>query len=251
MEHLYIRKAFTRFIISTFLCLIVLSCVSQKTKPLLHEGSHLKIAGRYQKIKGKELLILNDDNTFIYLRNYVQKSDVVVPRCDTLAKGFWNQKKGFITLKNSYDFNKIDYSILESEIKSKDSVYFKVVLPEEDALNYKNFKFSIIPSPLYGQFNESSKPEFAISNKSWGSVTFSFTIQNTAPNCDYGMKSYQRIYFNVFEGYRPKSSSSNFFAITVGNFNQCFYEAMDVEGEVIGIENDSLFWAGSTYRKIN
>ncbi len=234
-----------RLITCASFCLVFLSCVSQKVK----NSSHLKMAGQYQKIKGNELLILNDNNTFICLRNYLQKSDAIVPLCDTLATGVWNQRKTFITLKNSNSFNKIDYSILESELNSKDSVYFKIILPQEDALDYNIFKFSVVTSPMYGQYNESSKPEFAIAKKG-ESLTFNLTIKNIAPNCDFGIKCYQRIYFNVFEGYKPQNSSSNFFTITVKNFNQCFYEAMDVDGEVMGIEDDSLFWRGSVYKKI-
>jgi hypothetical protein len=207
------------------------------------------MAGHYQKIKGNELLILNGNNSFFCLRNYVQKSDVVTPLCDTLAIGVWNQRKTFITLKNNNDFNKIQYSILESELNSKDSIYFKIVFPQEDALDYNIFKFAIVTSPMYGQFNLSSKPEYAIARKGYVS-DLSLSIRNIAPNCDFGTKCYQRIYFNVFEGYRPEKSSSNFFTITVKNFNQCFYEAMDVDGEVVGIEGDSLFWRGNIYKKI-
>ena len=234
-----------RLITCTNFCLIFLSCVAQK----IGDNSSLKMTGQYQRVKGNELLLLNENKTFICLRNYVQKSDVVTPLCDTLAIGVWNQRKTFITLKNSNNFNKIEYSILESELKSKDSIYFKIVLPKEDALDYRSFKFSVITSPMYGQYNESSTPEFAIAKKGEG-LTFNLSIKNIAPNCDFGIKCYQRIYFNIFESYRPQNSSSNFFTITVKNFNQCFYEAMDIDGEVIGIEGDSLFWRGSIYKKI-
>lgn len=240
MEHLYIKKIF----LSPFLLLVCLSCAGQRVR---HTAG---ISGRYQKVNGSELLFLNDNKTFICVRNHVQKSDVVVPLCDTLAKGFWEQKEGFVTLRNSNDFNKIDYAVQESETSSGDSVYFKMVLPEEDALNYKNFKFSIITSPLSGQFIEADEPAFAISKKSWGDVTFGLVIRNIAPGADYGMKSYHRIYFNVFEDYKPRNSRSNLFTITVKNFNQCFYEAMDIGGEVIGVEGNGLFWRGNTYRKI-
>lgn len=233
-----------RLIACASFCFVFLSCVSQKIG-----DNTLNMVGHYQKIKGNELLILNGNKSFFCLRNYIQKSDVVSPLCDTLAIGAWNQRKTFITLKNSNDFNKIQYSILESELNSKDSIYFKIVFPQEDALDYNIFKFAIVTSPMYGQYNESSKPEFAIARK--GDVmAFNFSIKNIAPNCDFGTKCYQRIYFNVFEGYRPERSSSNFFTITVKNFNQCFYGAMDVDGEVVGIEGDSLFWRGNIYKKI-
>jgi hypothetical protein len=167
------------------------------------------MVGHYQKLKGNELLILNGNKSFFCLRNYVQKSDAVTPLCDTLAIGIWNQRKTFITLNNYNDFNKIQYSILESELNSKDSINFKIVLPQEDALDYNIFKFAIATSPMYGKYNQSSKPEFAIARK--GDVmAFNFSIKNISPNCDFGTKCYQRIYFNVFEGYKPEKSSSNF-----------------------------------------
>jgi len=244
----YIKKYLRPFFVSGCLLLCLSSCFSQKAKQSIAGVEH--IAGRYLKSNNNETLVLNPDSTFIYLRNHIQRSDAIISLCDTLARGFWSQKKGYITLKNIGRFNEIAYSIIESESKPNDSIYFKIVLPEEDALNYKNFKFSIIPSPLRGQFNESNNPEFAISSSSWGN-TFSFVIQNIAPNCDFGKKSYQRIYFNVFERYKPKNSNSNFFIITVKSFNQCFYEAMDIDGETIGIELSGLFWAGSVYKKIS
>jgi hypothetical protein len=244
-SYIKIEEMLLRFITCASLCLVFLSCSSQQ----INNGAYLKMAGRYQKVKGNELLILNDNKTFFCLRNYVQKSDVVTPLCDTLAIGVWNQRKTFITLKNNNDFNKVQYSILESELNSKDSIYFKIVLPQEDALDYNIFKFAIVTSPMYGQYNESSKPEFAIARK--GDVmAFNFSIKNIAPNCDFGTKCYQRIYFNVFEGYKPLNKSSNFFTITLKNFNQCFYEAMDIDGEVVGIEGDSLFWRGNIYKKV-
>lgn len=250
MGHLFISKTIQGLFTGAFLMLVFLSCAGQRVKPAQKTIVHQEISGRYQETGGNELLLLNDDKTFFCINNHVQKSDVVIPRCDTLAKGFWSRKEGFVTLRNNSNFNKIDYAVVEAEVKSGDSVYFKIVLPEEDALNYKNFKFSIITSPLIGQFIEANKPAFAIPKTSWGNVTFGLVVQQLAPVCDFGMKSYQRIYFNIFENYKPRNSSANLFTITIKNFNQCFYEAMDIEGEVIGIEANDLFWRGNIYKKI-
>lgn len=250
MEHPYISSIFQRLFTGGLLMLVFLSCAGQRVRPAQKTTDYPHVAGQYQEAVGNERLFLNDDKTFFCINNQVQQSDVVIPRCDTLAKGIWNQEEGFVTLKNNSNFNKIEYTVLEAEAKSGDSVYFEIVLPEEDALNYKNFKFSIITSPLIGQFIEASAPAFAISKKSWGDVTFGLVIQNIAPVCDYGRKPYQRIYFNVFENYKPRSNSLNSFTITIKNFNQCFYEAMDIDGEVMGIETNGLFWKGNTYKKI-
>ena len=188
MVHRYIKQVLLVSFNCFFLSLTFLPCIGQK----------MKLAGKYQKVKGNELIILKDDNTIICLRNNFQKSDVVIPLCDTLATGFWNERKGFITLKNRKNFEKIDYSVVEGQTGSKDSLYFKIILPADDALNYKNFKFSIVTTPLYGKINESNKPEFAIKNKMQGVSIFGLVVQNLAPNCEAGVKCYQRIYFNVF-----------------------------------------------------
>lgn len=252
MELLYIdfRMNLVRILVSTFLCLTFLSCFGQQARHAAKKGSNTGISGQYQQVNGNELLFLNKDETFVCIRNHFQKSDVVIPLCDTLGKGFWRLKNRFLILKNNDDFNKIDYAVLESEMKSKDSMYFKIVLPEEDALSYSNFKFSIITSPVYRQFAETGKREFSISNEQWKSVAFGFIIQNIAPNVYYGMKSYQRAYFKVFESYKPINNRANYFTIIVKNFNQCFYEAMDIDGEIIGVDNNTLLWRGNTYRKI-
>lgn len=241
MTHRYIKQILLLAFRCAFLSITFLPCAGQK----------MKVTGRYQKLKGNELIILKDNNTFICLRNHIQKSDVIIPLCDTLATGLWNERKGFITLKNRKNFEKVDYSVVEAETGSKDSLYFKMILPVEDALNYKNFKFSVVTTPLYGQINESNKPEFAIKNKMHGYVIFGLAVQNLAPNCDVGEKCYQRIYFNVFEHYRSQNSNTNYFTVTLKNFNQCFYESMDVDGEIIGVEDDNLFWRGNIYKKVN
>lgn len=247
--HLKINKFFLRLLTYIFIGLTFLTCTSQKSNHKLMNNAQIEMSGRYIKVNGTELLILNDDKSFLYLRNKFQKSDVVVPLCDTLAKGFWEMRNTFITLKNKNDFNKIDYSISESAIKNKDSIYIKIIFPKEDANSYKIFNYTLITSPMYGQIHESIKPEFAILAKG-ENIIYSLFMKNIAPNCDYGVKCYQRIYFKIFENYKPQSSSSNFFTITIKNFNQCFYEAMDINGEVIGIENHSLFWRESEYRLI-
>lgn len=245
MEYKYIRKTF-------FIYLIIFafsSCIGHKVQNSSKTNFELDIVGRYQKVGGKELLILNENKVFICLRNSTSNSDVVIPRCDTIASGFWDKKDGFITLKNKSDFNDILYSIEESVTNEKDSIKFKIVLPEEDALNYDIFKFIITyisPSEVYKVFDN---PEFSIKRKS-EYLMFGFSINNIGANAEYKKKSYQRLYFYIFENYRPKNIKANSFIITVKNFDQCFYEAMDIDGENIGVEKETLFWRGNIYQKV-
>ena len=245
MERKYIRKTFFIYlIIFTFS-----SCIGHKVKNSSKAIFELDIFGRYQKVGGKELLILNENKKFLCLRNSTSNSDVVIPRCDTIASGFWDKKEGFITLKNKSDFNDILYSIEESVTNEKDSIKFKIVLPEEDALSYDIFRFIIThisPNEVYKVFDS---PEFSIKRKS-EYLMFGFSINNIGANSEYKKKSYQRLSFDIFENYRPKNTMANSFIIKVKNFDQCFYEAMEIDGEIIGIERGSLIWRGNTYKKI-
>lgn len=247
--YIHFKGCFAKLLVSTILCLICFTCFSQQVKLPAKAVSLTEVSGRYQKVNGSELLFLNKNETFVCLRNYINKSDVVVPLCDTLCKGFWSLKNGFIMLKNDSNFNEIYYAVVEAERHSRDSVYFRIVLPEEDALSYRNFRFSITTTPIYSQFEQTGQSEFAISRQLWKNGSFGFVIQNIAPNVYYGVKSYQRVYFKVFESYKPLNNDANYFTILVKNFNQCFYEAMDVDGEIIGIDNDTLVWKGNVYKK--
>ena len=56
-------------------------------------------------------------------------------------------------------------------------------------------------------------------------------------SCNAPKKIIDQKIFKLFYNHREK-------------FNQCFYEAMDVDGEVVGIEGDSIIWRGNVYKKI-
>ncbi len=223
----------------------VLICLAQK----VNHTSSSEIPGRYKKIGGNEILILGSDKTFSVVIGDNKKSDVVFNFCDTLSQGLWKQHSGFITLKNKGDFDKINFSIFESEQNSKDSLYFKIIFPKRDSSEYNIFKYSIITSPMQGRYNESDRPIITIAKKGIIS-SFALSIKNISPNCNAGSKCYQRIYFHVFEDYRPQNENSNYFTINLQNFDQCFYEAMDLEGEVLGIEKNRILWRKNIYVKI-
>jgi hypothetical protein len=218
-----------------------LSCAGQKGDAAL--------SGRYRRDHGSELLILGQDHSFVCLRGAVRRQDVVVPECDTLASGSWQERKGFIGLKNREGFNRIDYAVTESLTGSPDSLYFRVLLPGEDALTDGRFRYSIWPVPLSKIFR-ADNPEFAVVNMMKGRVNFGLSIQDLAPNCGPGAGCRQRIYFDVFQDYRPASARANTFVITLSHFNQCFYEAMDLDNEIIGVSAAGLFWRGGVYKRV-
>jgi hypothetical protein len=75
-------------------------------------------------------------------------------------------------------------------------------------------------------------------------------IKDNYPNCEIGKKSYQRIYFNVFENLN-KRLSSNYFTITLLNFNECFVERMDLDNDLIYFNSkNSILWRGKEYKKV-
>jgi hypothetical protein len=235
--------AIARIIASTVFAFAVVSCAGQKGRQAAD------LSGTYRKDKSNELLILRQDHSFVCLRNSARQQDVIVPECDTLASGSWQQRNNFIVLHNREDYNKIDYSVAESATGSPDSLYFSVVLPKEDALTDGKFRYSILPSPM-SKVVQSDKPEFSVVNDRKGRVKFGFNLRDLAPNCESGAGCGQRIYFDVFQDYRPANAGANTFVITLGHFNQCFYEALDVDNEVIGVTETGLFWKGGAYRKV-
>ncbi len=242
---------FSSLLICLILLLFLLSCSSQKRAYVSHRNEIPVVVGQYKSENGKEILTISENRTFVCFRQYTQNYDVVVPSCDTIASGFWEKREGFLLLKNKNLFNNIIYEVAESKTDIKDSLAFKIVLPEEDALNYNIFRFIATSSFFKKLYNEFDKPDFSIkTNGSLDGLSFNFSIKNIAIVADNGKKSYQRPYFYVFENFRPRNKSSNFFTITVKNFTQCFYEAMDVDGEVVGIEGGSLIWRGYIYKKI-
>ena len=228
-------------------CFSLLSCCGQENTNL-SKKSISSIVGKYQKEDKREVLIINNDSIFICLRVAFPKFDAIVPSCDTIAAGYWEFKSNFLVLRNKKNFNSIKYAITESKIDLKDSIRFKIILPEEGALNYKIFHFIVTTSSTRELYNEFSKPEFSV-RRSHDYFDFGLIVNNIAANSLPGRKSYQRNHFYVFENYRPRSKESNMFTIMLENFNQCFYEAMDVEGEVIGLEKSALFWRGNVYKK--
>ncbi len=231
--------------------LFLLSCSSQKETYVSHRNEVALFFGQYKSENGKEGLTISENGTFACFRQHTQNYDVVVPTCDTIANGFWEKREGFLMLKNKNGFNNIVYEIAESETDIKDSIRFKIILPDEDALNYNIFRFIVTSGFSKQLYNEFEKPDFSVKiSGPIDGLSFGFSIKNIAVVAEKGKKSYQRPFFYVFENYRPRNKSSNFFTITVKNFKQCFYEAMDVDGEVVGIEGDSLIWRGNLYKKI-
>lgn len=249
MDHLYIRRSYLRIFTLVLTCNLFFSCASTSSKYLLNKS--YGIVGEYQSEDRSETLSFFSNGRVVIIDRKANNTDVITSFCDTIATGSWELKENFIILRNDTGFNNVYHRISESTLGSKDSIRFRITFPNDSRSQIGNFKFSIIPSPMRGKFIEAYTSEFSISRGLWTSNgTFSLAIQNLAPNTDYGSKGKSRIYFNIFEDYKPANTATNYFEIALLNFNQCFYDAMDIEGDVIGIQHDGLFWNKRVFRKI-
>ncbi len=79
---------------------------------------------------------------------------------------------------------------------------------------------------------------------------FSLIIKDAYPaTCWAGHKCFQRIYFKVFNKFEF-DRVSNFFTITLYNFDECFVERMDVDNDFILVDGGEIRWRGKVYKRI-
>ena len=210
--------------------------------------------GVYQS--GNEQLHIKPDNTF-YLNRTAPKyhNDVVMPICyDTIAKGNWvSAKEDVLRLTNDSDFEKIDFDIKQEKKFSNDSIYVQILLPHDDAFFEGRFEYELYF--LYGTGTyEINKNMFALPKKKVSASAannFSLIIKDEYPaTCWPGQKCYQRIFFKVFDNFEF-DHISNYFTITLDNFNECFVERMDVGNDFILIDGNDIYWRGNIYKRID
>jgi hypothetical protein len=249
-QHMNIKKKIlTKSIVSIILTLIVFNCFGQKTKTRKWEIDLKNEVGVYETSKGLYKISLNKDSTFYYFKSHKMQTHPVVLECDTLAKGLWKWHKGFITLKSRDKFNHIDFNVIETKKRSTDSLYFKIVLPVESDLEYNNFNFFISTYPVTNYF-DSDLPEFSIPKKN-KPLSYNLTIRRKSLNSFSNSKCNQRVSFVVFEDYKPQNDSINSFTIYLNNFNNCFYNEIVIDKDIIGVENGRLFWDGAIFYKVD
>ena len=211
-----------------------------------------KVIGVYKSNNERELLFIDQGNRFYDKRLKSRNQDVIVPECDTLAKGSWKFiSNGIVKLSNDSNFQKINFNIREEKKDSNDTIYIKVLMPIEDGFFEGRFAYNIhFECGSSSNFQSNKNLIMIPRNKIYDCKNnrFSFLIQDLSPDCLIGKKCYQRIFFNVFDDYKFKHDS-NYFTITLNDFNQCFVEAMDVDDEFLFIDNNSIYWKGNVYKK--
>jgi hypothetical protein len=136
---------------------------------------------------------------------------------------------------------------------SDDSIYFQIILPKDDAFSANRFRYYL--NGFAGMIYIKSDSSFIKVPKQKGlkfeSTNLNFLIQDLSPkNCIEEQKCYQRIYFRIFNNIAI-NNNSNYFTITLPDFNECYVERMDVENDFVYFDGmNNIFWHGKVYKKM-
>lgn len=217
-----------------------------------------KIGGAYKC--GDETIYFDLRGNSFYLKRFLPKiiNDAIVPFCyDTIAKGnFKVINRNVIALFNKKNFNKVAYSVKQEKKLSEDTIYFNIVLPNDDAFFARRFRYVFyFDAPSYQITFDSTFVPIAknkISNQYSQTFLLSLFIKDLNPLGSVEQsKSYQRTTFNIFKSVEY-NLSYNYFTITLLNFNECFVERMDVDNELIYFNGrNSVLWRGREFKKVN
>ena len=220
--------------------------------PTVWSGQN-ELAGVYRS--GDELFYIRPDHTFALKRTAPKyQNDVVLPICyDTIAKGSWVAvKAGVLKLDNDSNFERIYFTVRQEKRLSDDSVYVKIAVPRDDAFFEGRFEYELYF--LYGIGSYAISKDFFVlpRNKVSPSAAYNFSlrIKDAYPaTCGAGHKCYQRIFFEVFKDF-DFDHRSNYFTISLDNFNECFVERMDMSNEILLVDGGNIQWRGKVYKKI-
>jgi hypothetical protein len=204
---------------------------------------------------GVETICFNSKkNTFYLIRSSPKVQDAVIPLCyDTIAKGgFRVISSDVITLISDKNFRKIKFDVRQEKKLSGDSLYFKIVLPHDDAFFPGRFRYFITTSCQIGS-GKSDSTFIAIPKSSnyCQSRFLNLLVQDLSPIwCIEEEKCYQRAFFRIFSSWEF-DEQNNYFTITLSNFDECFVERMDVDKDLIYFNGKgSVLWRGKEYKKV-
>lgn len=216
-----------------------------------------KISGAYKC--GDETIYFDTRGNTFYLKRFLPKiiNDVIVPFCyDTIAEGnFKVINNNVIALFNNKNYHKVYYGIKQEKKLSEDTIYFKIVLPNDDAFFARRFRYSFyFDVPTYQKTFDNTFvpiPKNVITNQYSQTFLLSLLIKDLNPlGRVEEAKCYQRTSFNIFNSVEY-NLSYNYFTITLLNFNECFVERMDVDNDLIYFNGEnSILWRGKEYKKV-
>lgn len=240
-----VRLCCTLSFVMTFI-----AAFSQKTVPVTHRGDPI---GRFISKDGLELIISADSAVnFIRLKNPMY--DAALSNCDTIAKGRWHYlKNDILRLENDSDVQNVAYHVQQSNRFSEDSIYIKIVLPNDQGFFNGRFIYEL---SFVGKIENLESNNYYITflkQKVFYSDNdfyhFGLTIHDLSPlNCTTSGFCFQRIYFKIFDDIRV-NSKSNYFVITLPYFNECFVERMDLGNELLIIDKNMIYWRDQVFTK--
>jgi hypothetical protein len=213
------------------------------------------IDGKYRS--GNELLYFNSKDNIFWVKRLPPKSkDAIIPICyDTIAKGNFKVLAGnAVVLFKDPNFYKAKFDVKQYKYLSSDTIYIKIVLPEDDAFFPDRFRYLLNFLCTMRQVkSDTSLIKIPRSKLNHCDHDFlSLVVQDLSPQWVIEEeKPYQRIYFRIFD-LLPLEANKNFLTVSLWNFSECFVERMDIQNDIIQFDgNNSIFWRGKVFRKIN
>lgn len=216
-----------------------------------------KISGAYKC--GDETIHFNSKGNTFCLKRLLPKiiNDAIVPFCyDTIAAGnFKVINNNVIALFNNNNYNKVYYSVKQEKKLSEDTIYFKIVLPNDDAFFARRFRYCFYFDVPFYQIKSDSAfipiPKNVISNQYSQMFILSLLIKDLNPlGRVEEAKCYQRTSFNIFKSVEY-NLGYNYFTINLLNFTECFVERMDVDNDLVYFNGkNSILWRGREFKKI-
>jgi hypothetical protein len=195
------------------------------------------------------------NKTFFLQRSLSKFQDVATPICyDTIAKGYYKLvDKQVITLFNDKNFHAVDFDLNQQKKFSEDTFYIKIILPKDDAFFPGRFRylfnFGCAPRQIKSEKTFIEVPK--IITTECESDFLKFSIQDLSPQwCIEEEKCLQRVNFKIFD-LLPISKNSNYFTITLRNFDECYVEKIDVQNDFIYFDgNGNIYWHGKDFKKV-
>ena len=239
-----------KIIFAVIAILTIIGCNTTKIATLK------ELKGIYVRHGGSEKIEFKSDGTFI-LYNLLQDCSVFVEQCEIASKGKWNLKSNDVlelTSENYYLKQKgYDYELKKENKLSQDSLYIKIIFPENYEPNVKMFflfvnyesekiietenKILVIPKSEY-LWSKSS--HLTSINRIY------FSIKAKVPKITMYRS---RIFFDIFEE-DIDTDETNYLTITLPYFDRCFLEFKPVK-DLIYIKDDRhLFWKSDIWKRL-
>jgi hypothetical protein len=168
----------------SFICLVVFELYASDTTIL---DKLNKISGTYKC--GDETIYFDSKGNTFYLKKSLPNliNDAIMPFCyDTIAQGnFKVINNNVLTFFNNKNFHKVYYSIMQERKFSEDTIYFKIMIPNDDAFFPKRFRYRFyFDVPLYERTSDTAFvliPKNVISNQYSQTFFLSLLIKDLSP----------------------------------------------------------------------